>query len=101
MNENKELIEKIDKFLNKDGKKSKSMSMESIVPIKKLMGCDWGTERHLREMALGSFAELAECDDEAASEFMKQLYGQAKVIGEAIIKMYMTSNDMDLLPPRG
>ncbi len=100
MPEKNELIEKINSFLEKNDRKAKPSS-KSIVPLKKIMGCDWGKEQHLREVALGCFAELAEADDDMSNAFMTELYKQAKVIGENVIKMYMVDNDNDMLPPRG
>lgn len=99
LNEEKSVVSKIDLFLEGKGKKPKT-NYRSLVAIRKLMNAPWGDERHLREMALDCFAELAEIDDEPAKEFMKRLFTESGLIGQSVIKMYMTNNDIDMLPPK-
>lgn len=89
---------KIEIFLESKGKK-KPHNYRSIIAIRKLMNAPWGKEKHLREMALGCLAELADIDDEPSQEFMKRLFTESGLIGQSVIKMYLTNNDIDMLPP--
>lgn len=99
MADKNEVAAKIDTFLK--GKKLKSGSSKSIIPLKKLLNCDWNDEEHLKDTALECFAEMFDSDEEAAGEFRKQLFEKTKGICENVIKMYMVNNDLDMLPPRG
>ena len=98
MQEKNEVAGKIDSFLK--SKKAKSTESKSFIPLKKLMNCDWDKEEHLRDVALECIAEMLHGDDEMAEEFRKQMFKQTKSIAEGVIKMYMASNDLDILPPR-
>ena len=94
---NMDTEDRIDLFLESKGKKPKN-NYRSLIALKKLLNSPWGDEKHLQEMALGCFAELAEIDDEPSREYMKRLFKESSLIGQSIIKMYMTNNDIDMLP---
>jgi hypothetical protein len=96
----KDVTEKIDSFLHKT-KKTKAVTAKSFIPMKKLINCDWSKEEHLRDVALECFAEIFYGDDDMAEEFRKQMAEKTKGICENVIKMYMTSNDIDMLPAKG
>ena len=91
--------DRIDLFLESKGKKPKT-NYRSLIALKKLLNSPWGEEKHLQEMALGCFAELAEIDDEPSREFMKRLFKESSLIGSSVIKMYAPPGgfDMDTLP---
>ena len=93
-------VARIDEFLKTKGKTSKT-SYRSFVPLRKLMNCQWGDEREMREVALECMREMMEHDDDMAKEFMKRLFSESGLIGQSVIKMYMANNDIDMLPPRG
>lgn len=94
-----DVTKRIDSFLEK--KTGAKEAPKSFMPLKKFMSCNWGEEPHLTGVAMESFMEMADIDDEMSKEFRKQLYAQAKTIGENVIKMYMVNNDLDMLPQRG
>ena len=96
----KDLISKIDTYL--EGKKGAvKISAKSFIPMKKLMESNWGEEDYLRDTAIECISNLAKLKgDPIANEFMKRLHKEAKTIGEAVIKMYMTNNSIDSLPNR-
>jgi len=93
-------VARIDEFLKTKGKTSKT-SYRSFVPLRKLMNCQWGDEKEMREVALECMREMMEHDDDMAKEFMKRLFSESGLIGQSVIKMYMANNDIDMLPPRG
>ena len=99
MSETNEVADKIDTFL-KGKKTSTSGSSKSFIPMKKLINCDWVKEEHLRDVALECLAEIFHGEDEMAEEFRKQMAGKTKEICEAVVRMYMTNNSIDLLPPK-
>lgn len=95
-----DIVKKISVFLEEKQKPSK-ISSKSFIPMKKLMESSWGDEEYLRETAVSCFTELAKMtSDEMANEFMKRMHKEAKTIGEAVLKMYMTNNSIDSLPNR-
>jgi hypothetical protein len=93
-------VAKIDEFLKTKGKTSKT-SYRSFVPLRKLMNCQWGEEKEMREVALDCMREMMEHDDELANTFMKKLFMESGLIGQSVIRQYMVNNAIDLLPIRG
>lgn len=93
-------VAKIDEFLKSKGKPT-TTSYRSFVPLRKLMECNWGEEKEMREVALDCMREMMEHDDDMAKEFMKRLFSESGLIGQSVIKMYMANNNIDMLPPRG
>lgn len=93
-------VAKIDEFLKSKGK-STTTAYRSFVPLRKLMECQWGEEKEMREVALDCMREMMEQDDDMAKEFMKRLFSESGLIGQSVIKMYMSNNNIDMLPPRG
>lgn len=101
MADKEEVSDKIDAYLKKNDKGAKDATgHDAIVAIKKLMNIAWDSEDYLNGIALGCIAEIMESKDKMGKEFLKQLHEQSKTIGENVIKMYMTNNDVDSLPPR-
>ena len=96
-----DVLKKINKFL---GKKMMVEHIDklkenyaSFIPIKKLQEADWGSEPHLMPMAIECMKQIAECDDEMSKSFVKKLSEAFRPVCEAVIKMYMVSNDRDAL----
>jgi hypothetical protein len=100
MAETNEVADKIDTFLKGKKTSSTSGSSKSFIPMKKLINCDWVKEEHLRDVALECLAEIFHGEDEMAEEFRKQMAGKTKEICEGVIKMYLTNNSIDMLPPK-
>jgi hypothetical protein len=95
------LIEKIDKHLAKKMHlKIESKDAKSYLAMKRLVECDWVGEKHLRKEAAECFKQLTECDDKLAIQFMKKLKEACKTISEDVVLMYMTNQDIDMLPRR-
>jgi hypothetical protein len=65
------------------------------------MESEWGEDKERREVALDCMREMMEHDDDMANEFFKRLYLESGLIGQSVVRQYMTNNDIDLLPIRG
>ena len=97
--EKKDTVSKIDAFLKAKGA-TPTKSYKSFIPLRKLMECQWGDEKEMREVALDCMREMMEHDDDMAKEFMKRLFSESGLIGQSVIKMYMVNNSIDSLPLR-
>lgn len=96
----KDTVSRIDEFLKSKGKTPKK-AYKSYVALRRLMESEWGEDKERREVALDCMREMMEHDDDMANEFFKRLYVESSNIGSSVLKMYMTNNSIDMLPPRG